>query len=206
MPLHHALATVAGRRVAPRTALVVAGLVVATLPGTTAAHAMPAPSDALTAAFPQTVEVGGSGQTTITGKNIGSAPVTVSAIRVLPACGGAVSVDGPLGCTTPEPGVFEIGNAVATGACGSVALAVATDSETGVATLTPQGALILAPGATCTVTFTQTALKALANDVDSATDGSQTTTGVGVLASVGTVSGELNAVGNTTTVTVPATR
>ncbi|MEA2842669.1 MAG: hypothetical protein QOJ69_340, partial [Actinomycetota bacterium] len=77
-------------------------------------------------------------------------------ITLVPSCGSSVP-SGPGDCSTPDPGVFQLG---ATGlgqvgtACAGVAFAIAVIDPTGKVFFDPSTAVVLPAGASCTIDFT----------------------------------------------------
>ena len=124
---------------------------------------------------PSSVTVGDTnvaGGLAMVNNSSGLGPVTLTSITYHPSC-----ADFALACTAPEPGVFTL-SPTATGAagtgCAGVTFSVASDG-TGRYTFTPSSPIVLAPGGTCTISFTFNTLRVPTTDAQPATPGVQTT-------------------------------
>jgi Ca2+-binding RTX toxin-like protein len=129
------------------------------------------------AAVPAAVTVGAPTQfpVTLTGT---AAPDVVSQINVLPACGAVPTEVAALGCTAPEPGVFEVGVAPGGTCVGTTSVGAALPNGVVPITLNPPEGIGIG---NCTVLVSLNPLAEPATDVDAA-PGTQTYADVSAVA------------------------
>jgi hypothetical protein len=106
--------------------------------------------------FPSTVNVGDNNVAVsmdiTNNSNSGDGnPLTLNSIKIIPSC-GAISGGS---CTSLDPGVFNVDSGTGANACaGRTFTSLVTNVGSGEVTFTPDVAIALTPGQTCTINFT----------------------------------------------------
>ncbi len=160
-------------RVALATVAAVAGTVIVTTGVAYAAFDLDAVPN-----FPVTMEVGETATATLTLTNNSTSPqntqsITLSSITLTPSCGTAGTTSNL--CSSPDPGVYSLSpTGSGSGACAGITFTIGAPNAAGTGVFTPSSPVVLAAGASCTISFTATVLKTPTVDADPTSPGIQT--------------------------------